>query len=392
MTVGRVVVHDRGPPSSGYRYAALAASIELLSLPEESTLRAIIPAKADPRDDVHDCQHVTADGALVPNGVIWLERAGAAVVLDPKAETASLHLGKGMAIHAEATWSGRNSFSIDFDHPSAVRSTFVLDDYGRPTLSKTSGGAARPESVGEPTRSIAVLADPHRATWIYPAVRAALGDAADASGCRLAIELVPPPARPADAGDPARWWEFDGVVLPGGADMDRTSALVEAAAACRSGNVPTLGLCLGMQAMCIAGAWDVPRLRGAAMEEIEPGAPLLLFTRLPASDGCPPRRLGDHDVTVASTSRLAERLAGIGAASTWSERMNHSYRLEPGLLSIFAESGLSVISLDSASKVVDIVEDPARTFYVGSEGHPELRSRRGAPHPIIHSFLASTFS
>lgn len=399
MTLGRIIFDDHAAPSSGYRFAAMAALIETFSLPNSPALTVIIPGKANSQDDVHDRQHVTPEGQVAPNGVVWLERAGATVVLDPTAEFASLDLGKGERVHAQVTWSSQSSFAIVFDHPSPARATFALDEYGRPILREDTGLAAmlgavrhRQGSVSSPSCTIAILAQPRGATWIYPAVRAALGDAADVADCRASIEVVPPPANPADAGDPTIWQDFDGVVLPGGADMDRTSALMAAAAACRLADIPTLGLCLGMQAMCIAAAREVPQLRGAAMEEIEPQAPLLLFTRLPASDGCRRPRLGDRTVTVASDSKLAGTLGRIGAASTWAERMNHSFRLEPSLLSTFAASGLSVISKDSASEVVDIIEDPAKTFYVGAEGHPELASRRSAPHPIIHAFLWSVMA
>ncbi len=396
MTAGRVLLDDRDVPSAGYRHAALAALIEFYSLPGNPPLSAVVPAAPDPSDDVHDLQHVTPEGQAAPNGVVWLERAGATVLRDAAATFASLELGQGETLHARVHWHDTIRFSVATDRPSGAKAAFTLDPYGRPTLDHDAGLAAllgpvrslqRP--VDGPLRKIAILADPHRATTIYPAVPAALGDAADAAGCRLSIEVVPPPADPAAAGDLERWREFDGVVLPGGADMDRTAALVEAAAACRAADIPTLGLCLGMQAMCIAAARQVPQLRGAAMEETDPQAAALLFTRLPKSDGRPWRRLGDYGVTAASQSRLAKSLGEIGAATAWAERMNHSFRFEPSLLSPFAASGLSVISMDAEIEAVDLIEDPTKTFYAGSQGHPELTSRRGAPHPMIQSFLWS---
>lgn len=396
MTVGRIILDDQDVPSAGYRHAALAALIEFFSLPGNPPRIVTVPATPDPKDDVHDLQHVTPEGQPATNGVVWLERAGATVVPDATATCASLELGQGETLHARVRWHDASRFSVVTDHPSAAKATFTLDVYGRPTLDHDGGLAALlgpvrslQKPVDGPSRKIAILADPHRATSIYPAVPAALGDAADATGCRLSIEVVPPPADPAEAGDRARWQDFDGVVLPGGADMDRTAALVEAAAACRAANIPTLGLCLGMQAMCIAAARQVPQLSGAAMEETEPQASALLFTRLPQSDGRPWRRLGDYGVTAASRSKLAGSLEEIGAATTWAERMNHSFRFEPSLLPPFAASGLSVISMDAKIEAVDLIEDPTKTFYVGSQGHPELTSRRGAPHPMIQSFLWS---
>jgi hypothetical protein len=210
VTFGRIIFDDHAAPSSGYRFAALAALIETFSLPSSPALTVTLPGKANSQDDVHDRQHVTPKGQLAPNGMVWLERAGATVVLDPAAESASLDLGKGERVHAQVTWSSQSSFAIVFDHPSPARATFDFDEYGRPILREDTGLGAmlgavrhRQSAVSGPSCSIAILAQPRGVIWIYPAVRAALGDAADAADCRVSIEVVPPPANSADAGDRA---------------------------------------------------------------------------------------------------------------------------------------------------------------------------------------------
>ena len=392
--IGRIRIEDPAPPGAGYRYAALAALAWAFGLTERAGLKATLPAADHPDDDVHDRQHVTAEGRLTANGLIWLERAGVAVELSPDAAGASLVLGAGETLQARVLWHGDAAFTVVFEPEAGVCAAFVLDDYGRPWLHKDVRvsdllGPLRPREPVAATRDfrIAVLADPRFLCQVYPAVLAALGDAADSLQCRLSVDLVPTPCDPSAFGEAERWASYDGVVLPGGADMERAEALIAAAGACRAANLPTLGLCLGMQAMCVAAARRSPQLREAALAEIEPHAKLPLFTRLADAEGKPWRRLGDRQVTLEHGSRLARQLQGLGAARSWRERMNHSYRLEPGLLRPFAETGLSVLAMESPGALVDIVEDPALSFYVGAEGHPELSSRHGAPHPLMTAFL-----
>ena len=394
--IGRICIDDPAPPAAGYRYAALAALAEAFGLTERAGLKATLPAAAHPNDDVHDRQHVTAEGRLTANGVVWLERAGVTVELCPDATRAGLILGAGDTLRARATWQGDTAFSIVFEPEAGVRADFLLDDYGRPWLHKDMQVSALLGSVRlrEPVTAaddfkIAVLAAPRFVRRVYPAVLAALGDAADSMNCRLSIDLIPTPCDPLTFGDSKCWTPYDGVVLPGGADMERAEPLIVAAEACRSASLPTLGLCLGMQAMCIAAARRTPQLRDAALAEIDPEARLPLFTLLADAEGTPQRRLGDRRVTIKQGSRLARQLQGLGAATSWRERMNHRYRLDPELFRLFAETGLSVLSMESPGEVVDMVEDPFRAFYVGAEGHPELSSRHGEPHPLMKAFLGA---
>ncbi|MEM7222549.1 MAG: hypothetical protein AAF495_06195 [Pseudomonadota bacterium] len=396
MTPGRLILDDPAAPASGYRYAALGALAELFPAIGRPARRAVVPARPDPRYEVHDLQHVTASGQPTVNGVIWLERAGVSIEFDGTVSVPSLEIGSDGVLHGRVRWGEAGSFCVEFDRPPGAVAEFSLDCYGRPRLRRESGmtallGPVRPdaEKVASASCKIAILADPHRTVWVYPAVRAALGDGADALDCRATIEVVPPPQDPRCWAEASMWQGYDGVVLTGGADMERTEALIAAADVCRRIDVPTLGLCLGMQAMCVAAARRLPYMQDASLEETTPEGKVLLFTRLPRSDGRTWRRLGDHEVTVNPGSSLARSLAGTGAAMGWAERMNHSYRLNPRYHSDLTESGLSIIAQDKASDVVDLIEDSKNTFYVGSEGHPELTSRRQAPNPLIQAFLWS---
>ena len=394
--IGRICIDDPAPPATGYRYAAMAALAEAFEITEQAEVKSTVPAAAYPNDDVHHRQHVTAEGRPTTNGLIWLERAGVIVELCPDATSASLILGAGDTLQARAIWHSCTKFSIVFESEASVCADFLLDDYGRPRLHKEMRvsnllGPVRPREsvVTADDFKVAVLADPQFVRWVYPAVLAALGDAADSTNCRLSIDIVPTPCVPSEFGDSNGWTRYDGVVLPGGADMERVEALVAAAGSCRSANLPTLGLCLGMQAMCVAAGRRTSQLRDATLGEIEPDAVLPLFTVLKDADGKPRRRLGNRQITITRGSRLARQLESLGAATSWRERMNHSYRLDPQLFELFAETGLSVISMESPNEVVDVVEDPSRTFYVGTEGHPELSSRDGTPHPLMKAFLGA---
>lgn len=427
MTPKRICLQDPAPPSSGYRFAALAALAETY-FPEAArrdgataplvTLSGPIHAG----EDVHDRQHVTPSGTTTTNGVLWLERAGLSLSFespekDRPGEDACLTLGGGAdlvayreaptTLRASVQWHGDRAFSILFAEQGQAGADFILDRYGRPALQEDRGVGALlqadpqrfdpidPAPQAPPVR-LAIIADAERMRRVYPAVLAAIGDAADFLGCLPEIDVFGHlDMAPQGAAGPD-WRRYDGVILPGGADMERTEALIATAAACRKAAVPSLGLCLGMQAMCVAAARQHPELRAATLAEIAPHAEHQVFTPLPSASGqptgqpgdTPPARLGDRAIAISSDSRLVGRLQDLSIATSWQERMNHRHRLEPRYLDAITESGLRILSRDGRQEIVDIVEDPQQAFFVGSEGHPELNSRRSAPHPLMTAFLS----
>ncbi len=391
-------VHDAaaGP---GLHTRMAAGIAQALNVPDRRLTHIIAPVDPAIRFDLHARQHPTADGRLVENFVLWGERSGltvetvepwstdllglpgtAVIAVDPTLFAVGAELRRP-ALAAGHTWvdvapDGR--LSAD-GHDASRFNAFAridTDQYGRPRPDRDRVPKDRPEAG----LTIGVAGEPEYLKAVYPAVLAALGDAADAQSTAVdvhfasAAEALQTPSECLAAAD--------GLVLPGGADMAQVPAQIGLAAAALRLGLPTLGLCLGMQTMTVAVARSRAGLAEANLEEVEPDASARVFQRMTDAEGQPEHRLGDRVVAVDPASRLAEFLRCQGAdRSRLFERTNHRYRLAPQFKSKLLEAGLLVCATDSAADVAYAVETRDGPLFLGFQGHPELRSAPAAPHP-----------
>ncbi len=386
-------------------------------------------------------EHVAAYGALLPSGFLWIERAlGAPVdsstdevwgsettpsgpqVLSINPKIYSGRTLKTMRKELERRAPGAllvrvvqegNQWSCFLDKAEDERielGVIFMDRYGRPRSRLSKKGIVRladhlcgasavlydtedsndepgqdddsnPEAVGSPR--IVLVGERINFTEVYPAVLACLGDAADALGCIPEIDLLSAhKVNSAEGRD--RLAAADGLLIPGGGDMSQVDGQIKAAEWALQEGCPTIGLCLGMQSMCAAAARVRAGMPGAHLEEVAPDAPFLAFTRIYDDQGRGVHRLGERRSNIAESSRLA----GIFKQPTLRERMHHRYQLNPELILTLAEAGLLVTARSFDGRIADGIECPDHPFYIGLQGHPELSSRRGQPHPLVRAFLA----
>ncbi|ODN71223.1 glutamine amidotransferase-related protein [Methylobrevis pamukkalensis] len=352
-------------------------------------------------------QHVTRCGQLVASGLLWAERLGldlsarstadetvaaalaGDVVLahrpgDPQSED---HLSEVTGLAGRAGVDMRHfavrvpgegaDLAVVGEASGAVLATVTRDRYGRVDMPladvSPKTGAVR----------IALVGSEHDQREAYPANIAALADAADALGLDLTLVFLDPKLQSADDfAQAAR--EVGGVLLPGGSDMGNVTGQILAAGAGLDAGLPTLGLCLGMQSMSTAVARRTPGFEAANLEEADPDAPIKTFVPMAGTPGLPVYRLGEATIRAQPGTRIA---ALLGAAPT--VLCNHRYRLAPGLVGPLDGSGLAVGATDATGGIVDAVEHRDHPFYTGMQGHPELSSRRDAPHPLITAFVAA---
>ncbi|HEY9213569.1 MAG TPA: gamma-glutamyl-gamma-aminobutyrate hydrolase family protein, partial [Ancylobacter sp.] len=217
---------------------------------------------------------------------------------------------------------------------------------------------------------------------VYPATIAALGDAAEALGVGLALSFADPREEPA--------WEHllgevDGLVLPGGSDMEQVRGQIEAARAAIRRDMPTVGLCLGLQTMATAVAQEICGMNDVNLTEADPDAQTKTFVRLHDDYGRPMHRLGVEESRLMPGSRLAA-LAG---AERIEVPCNHRFVLDPQLEPRLTEAGLVVSGRQADNDHADAIEVPALRFFLAMQGHPELASRPGRPHPLLAGFLTA---
>lgn len=354
-----------------------------------------------------DCHiHVLAHGEMAPNGVIWAERAAdrsiaapvdrGAVVLLPDACVVvpiNPHLPIDVETRARlvagAARAGRKvetlvvtetdgRLELREEGRDALIGAWRRDAYGRPF---------RVDAEPEPARGrplvIVIVGDETLMREVYPANLAALGDAAEALGLPLDLRFADPRVEPAPAWD-AVLADADGLVLPGGSDMEQVRGQIEAARVAIRRDLPTVGLCLGMQTMATAVAQEIGGFNDANLAEADPGAQTKTFVRLLDAQGRPEHRLGLQRCRVVPGTRLARLLDGTDGIDV---HYNHRFVLDGEVERRLSRNGLTVSGRQADRDIADAIEVPALRFFIGMQGHPELASRPGRPHPLIAGFL-----
>ncbi|WP_414148793.1 glutamine amidotransferase-related protein [Erwinia sp. BNK-24-b] len=211
---------------------------------------------------------------------------------------------------------------------------------------------------------IGLIAREHDQRDAYPATLDALNTAAARLNLSLDIRFFSPGELSTDLHELD---EVQGVVLPGGASMAAVAGQIAVAHASWQRNIPTLGLCLGMQSMCTAALQRHAGFEQAMLAEVAPEAPIHSF--IPFADRC--HRCG---------------LLPFPAAAPFNRMpYNHRYRFNPALLPLLLASGVQITA--QTEDIIEGISLPDCRFWQGVQGHPELLSRPDAPHPLFMAFL-----
>jgi CTP synthase len=177
----------------------------------------------------------------------------------------------------------------------------------------------------------------------------------------------------------------DGVVIPGGFGSRGTEGKVEAIRYCREHDVPLLGLCLGFQLSVVEFARNVLGLEGAHSAELDEGTPHPVIDLLPEQkrmeDMGGTMRLGAHETDLREGT-LARELYG---APTCTERHRHRYEVNPEYIPALEDAGM-VFSGTSGNRM-EVLELPDHPYFLGTQFHPEFRSRPTRVSPPFVGFL-----
>jgi len=189
--------------------------------------------------------------------------------------------------------------------------------------------------------------------------------------------------------------DVDAVCVPGGFGIRGIEGKVGALTYARERQIPALGLCLGMQCMVIEYARNVAGLAGASSTEFDPGtadpviATMAEQKEIVSGDGDlgGTMRLGMYPAQLAEGSVVA----GLYDATYAEERHRHRYEVNNGYRDELERKGLVFSGTSPDSRLVEYVELPREThpFYVGTQAHPELRSRPTRPHPLFAGLVAA---
>jgi len=179
----------------------------------------------------------------------------------------------------------------------------------------------------------------------------------------------------------------DGVLVPGGFGSRGIEGKVLAARYAREKKVPYLGLCLGMQTMCIDFARGVLDHEDANSSEFDRGTEYpvidLMLDQRSITDMGGTMRLGLYPCELQKGSKAA---AAYGVDSV-DERHRHRFEFNNAYKKDFEKGGMIFSGMSPDGKLVEIAEIKDHPFMVGSQFHPEFLSRPMKPHPLFVGFV-----
>jgi len=188
--------------------------------------------------------------------------------------------------------------------------------------------------------------------------------------------------------------EVDGVIVPGGFGIRGIEGKIGALRFARENRIPVLGICLGLQSMVMEYARHVVGLEGASSSEFDPETkhPVVATMAeqvdiLDRGDLGGTMRLGLYRASLQPGSIVAE----LYGAEEASERHRHRYEVNNAYREQLADAGLVFSGISPDRTLVEYVELPREVhpFYVGTQAHPELRSRPNRAHPLFRGLIGA---
>jgi CTP synthase len=285
------------------------------------------------------------------------------------------------------------------DAPSLYEIPLVLHDEGlddyicntlhlsehEPDLTDWRTLVAQVEAATEPVR-IGLVGKYINLPDAYLSVAEALKHGGYACGAQVEIDWI--------ASDDAegllaegRLRDLDGVVIPGGFGFRGIEGKIAAAGFAREHGVPFLGLCLGMQCAVIEFARDACGLAGANSSEFDPHTPHPVIDLMDAQ-----RNVVDKGGTMRLGAYPAKLLPGSIVQTAYGqeviyERHRHRYEVNNKYRARLEESGFVCSGTSPDDRLVEFVELPGHPFFVGTQAHPEFKSRPDRPHPLFAAFV-----
>ena len=220
----------------------------------------------------------------------------------------------------------------------------------------------------------------------YLSIVEALRHAGFAHGAKVEFDWIDAELVPSEI-DIDRIHQLDGIVIPGGFGERGIEGMIAASAIARQAESPLLGICLGMQVMVIDVARDLAGLDAANSTEFAPTTSYpviaLMAEQTDVADLGGTMRLGAYPAMLQPGSQVA-KLYGAEVAS---ERHRHRYEFNSRFRGKLEEAGLLCSGTSPDGRLVEFVELPGHPFFVGTQAHPEFKSRPDRPHPLFNGLL-----
>jgi CTP synthase len=185
---------------------------------------------------------------------------------------------------------------------------------------------------------------------------------------------------------------YNGIIVPGGFGSRGVEGKISAIRYCREKKIPYLGLCYGMQLAVVEFARHVAGLRKAHTTEINPKTPYAVIDILPEQKKLVlekhyggTMRLGAYPAMLKNSSIARQAYK----QNLISERHRHRYEVNPKYIERLEKKGLLFSGFSPDRRLMEIMELPRdkHPFFVGTQFHPEFKSRPLNPHPLFTEFI-----
>ena len=223
----------------------------------------------------------------------------------------------------------------------------------------------------------------------YLSVSEALRAGGFANEAKIEIVWVPSDECETEAGARKALGDIDAICVPGGFGIRGIEGKLGALKFARENKIPTLGLCLGLQCMVIEAARNLAGIKDANSAEFLPDSGTHVIATMDdqkaivagGGDMGGSMRLGLYKASLTNGSIVAE----VYGATEISERHRHRYEVNNQYRDQISAAGLQFSGIFKDRDLVEFVELPREVhpYYVGTQAHPELRSRPTRPHPLF---------
>ena len=185
-----------------------------------------------------------------------------------------------------------------------------------------------------------------------------------------------------------------GIIICPGFGQRGIEGKIIAAEYARTNDIPTFGICLGMQMMVIEFARNVLGYKDANSREMDEQTPHNVIDIMEEQKSITQMggtmRLGAYECELREGSRVAEAYNPCGKTArntTISERHRHRYEFNNAYKEEYETKGMKCVGINPAANLVEIVEIPDKRWYIGTQFHPEYSSTVLHPHPLFMSFV-----
>lgn len=181
--------------------------------------------------------------------------------------------------------------------------------------------------------------------------------------------------------------DMDGILVPGGFGDRGVEGKITAIGFARSHKIPFLGLCLGMQLSIVEYTRNVVGYNDAHSIELAPDTTHPVIDLMPDQNGVEDiggtLRLGAYPCVLTKDSKAYE----LYGTETIYERHRHRYEVNNDYRKVLKEHGMTLSGLSPDGRIVEMIELKDHPFFIGTQAHPELKSRPNRPHPLFRGFV-----